>query len=165
MRSFFFQRSHDSASFSAKTPTVIAMPSETSSRAILSSRSSAKPPTASSRSTLRSWSLTLSRWTSGSRDSTGWGTQRVRRAAPRARVLALTAHDASELVVAILAAGARGFCLKGGGFEELRQAVHATAASTCLDERVVGNVIDEARGRHAAEQRSAAAAISGSRRS
>ena len=49
--------------------------------------------------------------------------RRIRREAPRARVLVLTVHEESEYVVAALAAGATGYLLKDSAAEELLEAV------------------------------------------
>lgn len=81
-------------------------------------------------------------------------TDRIRRAWPEVRVLALTAHEDPGYLRKLLAVGATGYLLKRTAADELLRAVRAVAAGgTYLDPSVAGQVVQEfaAPGRGAAK--------------
>lgn len=84
-------------------------------------------------------------------------TRQIHAEVPDTRVLALTAYEEGELVVPMMAAGAVGFCVKGGSFEQLRDAVRAAATAVFLDERAITNVVEEAVRLYRTERAAAAA--------
>lgn len=69
-------------------------------------------------------------------------TARIRELLPGTRVVALTAHDESEVVTAMIEAGASSYCLKGAPLPALRRAITA-ATGGYVDERVVPTVFEE----------------------
>jgi len=70
-------------------------------------------------------------------------TARIRELVPDARVIALTAHDESEVVTAMIEAGASSYCLKGAPLLALRRAITAVSGRGYADERVVPTVFEE----------------------
>lgn len=63
-------------------------------------------------------------------------------AAPRPRVIVLTAYDTEERVLGALKAGAAGYLLKGAGAAEIVQAIRAVAAGgSYLTPRVAARVV------------------------
>lgn len=70
-------------------------------------------------------------------------TARIRELVPDARVIALTAHDESEVVTAMIEAGASSYCLKGAPLLALRRAITAVSGRGYVDERVVPTVFEE----------------------
>lgn len=69
----------------------------------------------------------------------------IRRQSPAVRIVAFTAHDEPELVVAMIEAGASGYCLKGAPLEELRRAITAAGGAGLgyVDERTVPRLFAE----------------------
>ncbi len=67
---------------------------------------------------------------------------RLTAAAPRPRVVVLTAYDTEERVLGALKAGAAGYLLKGAGAAEIVQAIRAVAAGgSYLTPRVAARVV------------------------
>ncbi len=67
---------------------------------------------------------------------------RLTAAAPRPRVIVLTAYDTEERVLGALKAGAAGYLLKGAGAAEIVQAIRAVAAGgSYLTPRVAARVV------------------------
>ncbi len=63
-------------------------------------------------------------------------------AAPRSRIIVLTAYDTEERVLGALKAGAAGYLLKGAGAAEIVQAIRAVAAGgSYLTPRVAARVV------------------------
>jgi ribonuclease P protein subunit RPR2 len=62
---------------------------------------------------------------------------------PGARVVALTASDEQETVIAMIEAGASSYVVKGGANEDLRRAITAAAGRGWVDDRVVPKVFEE----------------------
>lgn len=75
--------------------------------------------------------------------------RRIRAEEPGVRMLCLSMHDTSRMVLAALDAGARGYVLKEGPGEELGQAIRKVMANQVyLSPELVGVVVDEMRHRH-----------------
>ncbi len=71
-------------------------------------------------------------------------TRQIRAVLPAARVVALSMYADRRFVAEILRAGALGYVLKVGAFEELAQAIRTTAeGKTYLSPSVAGLVVDE----------------------
>ena len=71
-------------------------------------------------------------------------TRQIRAVLPAARVVALSMYADRRFVAEILRAGALGYVLKDGAFEELAQAIRTTAeGKTYLSPSVAGLVVDE----------------------
>ena len=67
---------------------------------------------------------------------------RLTAAAPRSRIIVLTAYDTEERVLGALKAGAAGYLLKGAGAAEIVQAIRAVAAGgSYLTPRVAARVV------------------------
>jgi DNA-binding NarL/FixJ family response regulator len=67
---------------------------------------------------------------------------RLAAAAPRSRIVVLTAYDTEERVLGALKAGAAGYLLKGAGAAEIVQAIRAVAAGgSYLTPRVAARVV------------------------
>jgi DNA-binding NarL/FixJ family response regulator len=67
---------------------------------------------------------------------------RLTTAAPRSRIIVLTAYDTEERVLGALKAGAAGYLLKGAGAAEIVQAIRAVAAGgSYLTPRVAARVV------------------------
>lgn len=67
---------------------------------------------------------------------------RLTTAAPRSRIVVLTAYDTEERVLGALRAGAAGYVLKGAGAAEIVQAIRAVAAGgSYLTPRVAARVV------------------------
>ncbi len=67
-------------------------------------------------------------------------------AAPRARVVVLTAYDTDERVLGAIRAGARGYLLKGAPAEEIARAIRAVhAGESHLASRVAARVLQQVR--------------------
>jgi response regulator RpfG family c-di-GMP phosphodiesterase len=62
---------------------------------------------------------------------------------PHVRVLGLTAHGEASVVIPMIEAGARGCCLKGGDFDDLKRAILASKHGAYLDERALGGTLQE----------------------
>jgi DNA-binding NarL/FixJ family response regulator len=74
--------------------------------------------------------------------------RRIRAADSRVRVLCLSMHNESQLVLAVLDAGASGYVLKDGSFEELAIAIRKVMANQVyLSADLVGIVVNEVRAR------------------
>ncbi len=72
--------------------------------------------------------------------------RRIRAEVPGVRVLCLSVHDDSRMVMAVLDAGASGYVLKEGSFHELAQAIRKVVDNRVhLSEALVGMVVDEVR--------------------
>lgn len=77
-------------------------------------------------------------------------TRRIRTEEPSVRVLCLSVHDDSRMVLAVLDAGASGYVLKDSSFDELALAIRkVTANQVYLSPDLVGIVVGEVRNRHA----------------
>ncbi len=74
--------------------------------------------------------------------------RRIRADAPDVRVLCLSVHGESRMVMAVLDAGASGYVLKDSSFQELAQAIRKVMSHRIhLSESLVDLVVDEARQR------------------
>lgn len=75
--------------------------------------------------------------------------RRIHAEEPGVRMLCLSMHDTSRMVLAALDAGARGYVLKEGPGEELGLAIRKVMANQVyLSPELVGVVVDEMRHRH-----------------
>lgn len=87
-------------------------------------------------------------------------TRRIRSEEPQVRVLCLSVHDDSRMVLAVLDAGASGYVLKDSSFEELALAIRKVMANQIhLSAELVGILVDEVRNRHAPRSASAQPAL------
>lgn len=66
--------------------------------------------------------------------------QQLRKAAPRARVLALSMYNKKEYIIQIVRAGARGYMLKNASPEELARAIESVHAGQTAFSREVATV-------------------------
>ncbi len=69
-------------------------------------------------------------------------TQQVKSARPEIKVLALTVHEGTEFVKALLGAGATGYLVKRAAAKEIVQAIRAVVAGgVYLDPRIAGQLV------------------------
>ncbi|HUG26180.1 response regulator transcription factor [Piscinibacter sp.] len=86
--------------------------------------------------------------------------RRIRSEDPAPRVLCLSVHDDSRMVLAVLDAGAAGYVLKHCSYEELAQAIRKVMANQIhLSAELVGIVVEEVRARAAPKANDARAAL------
>jgi DNA-binding NarL/FixJ family response regulator len=72
--------------------------------------------------------------------------RRIRAESADVKVLCLSVHDESRMVMGVLDAGAQGYVLKESSFQELAQAIRKVMGNGVhLSENLVGVVVDEAR--------------------
>jgi DNA-binding NarL/FixJ family response regulator len=70
-------------------------------------------------------------------------TRQLRAAVPTVKVIALSMHSDERYVAGMLRAGAAGYLIKDGAFEELARAIRAVlAGATYLSPRITGVVVD-----------------------
>lgn len=75
-------------------------------------------------------------------------TERIRKANPEARVLALTAHEDQHFVQLLMTAGAQGYVLKRTAPEDLVRAIQAVARGEMyVDPGMAGQLVSSMRGR------------------
>lgn len=78
-------------------------------------------------------------------------TRRIRAGEPSVRVLCLSVHAERRMVLAVLEAGASGYVLKDGSYDELALAIRkAMADEVHLSAALVGLLVKEVRGRNPA---------------
>ena len=69
-------------------------------------------------------------------------TRQIRAALPEVRIIALTAHDEVEVIVAMIDAGANAYCLKGAPLADVRRALDPASGQGWVDQRVAGRVFE-----------------------
>ena len=70
-------------------------------------------------------------------------TERVRQLAPGIRGVGRPAHEEQGVLGALIAAGARSYCLKGAPLADLRHALESAVTGAHVDGRVMPKVLDE----------------------
>lgn len=72
---------------------------------------------------------------------------RLKVAAPKARVIVFTAYDAGEKILGAVKAGARGYMLKGAPSQEIAHAIRQVhAGGSHLESRIAGKIMSSAAG-------------------
>jgi len=75
-------------------------------------------------------------------------TERIKKATPEMKVLALTAHEDSHFVQMLMSAGASGYVLKRTAAQDLVRAIHAVArGDVYVDPGMAGQLVSGMRGR------------------